>query len=355
MAKAKKNKESKVSKNTSSKKAKNSLDVAKETIRKKYGDIYGKLSDIDDRIPTISSGFLGLDLALGRGGFAKGRVYEVYGPPSGGKTTLTMSVISEAQRRGFKCVFCDAEHSADKKLFAAMGVDTEALDIIHGLTGDANLDALELYLKTGEFAVAVVDSVSALIPQAEADADIEKEFMGLHARLMSKAMRRFVPIVSNFNILLIFVNQVRYKINSFGDPTTTTGGESLNFYSTGRISVSGGEFKKSRIVEDISGEVVGHMTTFEIRKNKLSSPFSKAHIPLIYGKGYDLGWEVLNMSVDLGLIDKLGSWFSYNGEKLGQGEDNVKELLIENKSLYNELRDKIIEMTNLKQYYEQNS
>jgi recombination protein RecA len=352
---AKKKKSGKTAKKTIGNKDVRSLDVAREDIRRKFGNIFGKLEDKELVIPTISSGCLGLDIALGRGGFARGRIYEVYGPPSGGKTTLAMSVIAQAQKRGLSCLFCDAERAADPKLFSAMGVNNSELEIVRGKDGDDNLEAVETYLKSKEINVVVIDSVSALIPKAEADAGINDDFMGLLARLMSKAMRRLVPKVDDSDALLIFVNQIREKINTYGDPTTTTGGRALNFYSTGRVLVSGGEYKSSRIVDDMTGEVVGHVTNFEVKKNKLSAPYRCAKIPLIYGVGYDSHWEVLNLSVDLGIVDKAGSWFSYKDRKLGQGEINVRDLLVEDDELYKELREEVIIRTGLKQHYEQNS
>lgn len=332
-----------------------SLDVAKKAITKKYGNVLTTLGAGGlTNIQTISSGSLGLDVALGRGGFARGRIYEIYGPPSGGKTTLTMSVIAEAQKRGLNAVFCDAEHSADPELFKAMGVDINKLLLIKAFIGDDNLDALETLLKTNEIDVAVVDSVSALIPKDEAEAEMSDQFMGLLARLMSKAMRKFVPIVSETGALLIFINQIRYKIGSWGDPTTTTGGEALTFYSTGRIEVSGGEFKKSRIPNPITGEILGHNTKFEIKKNKLAPPFRTATIPLIYGVGYDSVWECLTLAEGLGIIDKAGSWYSYKDEKIGQGELSVLNFLKENEDIYNEIREEIIDVTGLRKYYDLN-
>lgn len=269
-------------------------------------------------------------------------------------TTLTMSIIAEAQKRGLSAVFCDAEHSADPELFKAMGVDIDKLLLVKAFVGDDNLDTLETLLKTNEIDVAVVDSVSALIPKDEAESEMSDQFMGLLARLMSKAMRKFVPIVSETGTLMIFINQIRYKIGSWGDPTTTTGGEALTFYSTGRIEVSGGEFKKSRIPNPITGEIIGHNTKFEIKKNKLAPPFRTAKIPLIYGIGYDSVWECLTLAEGLGIIDKAGSWYSYKDEKIGQGELSVLNFLKENEDIYNEIREEIIDVTGLRKYYDLN-
>ena len=270
------------------------LDAARKSIRKKYGDVVGVMGDKNALvIDTISTGSLSLDAALGRGGFALGRIYEIYGIPSCGKTSLAMSVINQAQKRGLRCVFVDAEHSADPKLFKNMGVNLEELLTIKAFSGDENLDSLEMMMKTGEIDIAVIDSVSALIPKAEAEASIGDDFIGLLARLMSKALRKLSPIASETNTLLIFVNQIRSKIGVYGDPTVTSGGIALDFHATGRIVVKGGEYKSSRIFQPITDEVVGHVTSFHVRKNKLAAPFRNASVPLIYGVGYDVCWEVL--------------------------------------------------------------
>lgn len=330
------------------------LDVVRQAIRKKYGNVVTTLGERGElKIPSISSGSLGLDAALGRGGFAQGRVYEVFGEPSGGKTTLTMSVIAEAQKRGMNCVFVDAEHCADPNLFEAMNVDVNKLEYVNALVGDTNLNVLEMLLKSNNFSVAVVDSVSALIPKDESEANMEDQFMGLLARLMSKALRKFVPIVAETNTLLIFINQIRYKIAAYGDPTTTTGGEALNFYSTGRIKVGGGANKKTRIVDPVSGEVIGHKTSFNIVKNKLAAPFKSAEIPLIYGVGYDSHWECLTLAESLGVLGKNGAWYSYNDENIAQGELNAVEFLKENEDVYRDVRSQVIEALGLGEYYEQ--
>lgn len=333
-----------------------SLEVTKKAIVKKYGEVIGMMSDLSDvRITSIPSGSIGLDIALGVGGFARGRVYEIFGPPAGGKTTLTMSIIAEAQKRGLKCVFCDAEHSADPKLFTAMGVDIEKLQTINAFVGDDNLDALEMLIKSkGGVDVAVVDSVSALIPRQEAEGEVGDNYIADLARLMSKATRKFVPLVAETKTLLIFINQIRNKIGVYGDPSTTSGGVALDFYATGRIRVEGGEFSSSRI-KDENEEVIGHHTTFKIIKNKLSAPHKKAIVPLIYGVGYDKHQEVLKLALELGCIETRGSWYYRNDEKLGQGADKVLDMLRNREDFYTEIRSEIIEMTGLKETYEQTS
>lgn len=331
----------------------NSLDITKKAIMKKYGNVISKLGDHRDmRIETISTGSIGLDIALGRGGFARGRIYEIFGEPSSGKTTLSMSVIAEAQRRGLSCLFCDAEHSADPKLFEAMGVDIHELDTIKAFMGDDNLAILEGLIKTNEYAVAVIDSVSALIPKQEAEGAIGDQHMGLLARLMSQACRKLAPLCSETNTLLIFINQVRNDIGKWGDSEITTGGLSLDFYATGRIKVSGGEYKSSHI-KDAAGEVIGHRTKFYIKKNKLAPPYRKAEIPLIYGVGYDNYWETLSLAEGLGIIDKHGAWYKYQDENIAQGEDNAIDYLKDNEEFYSKLREDIIEQTGLREVYEQ--
>lgn len=343
-------------KETKSKKDVSSLELAKKAIMKKYGSIIGKMSEQGElNIQTISTGSLGLDIALGRGGVAKGRIYELFGEPSSGKTTLAMSIMAQAQKRNMKCCFCDAEHAADPRLFKSMGVNIDDVELIRAFSGDDNLDAVETLVKTGEIDVAVIDSVSALIPRAEADSAIADDHIGLLARLMSKAMRRFSPLASETNTLIIFINQIRTKIGSWGDPTTTTGGSALDFYATGRIQVSGGAFKSQRIVDPITGDVIGHKTTFDIKKNKLAPPYRKAEVPLIYGVGYDVHREVLVLSEGLGLVERRGAHYYNNGDRFAQGEENAVDFLRENEEFYNELRNKIIDMTGLREQYEQNS
>jgi len=326
--------------------------AARAAIKKKYGDVIKPMSEQGNlEIQTISTGCLSLDAALGIGGMAIGRVYEVYGAPSGGKTTLAMSVIAQAQKRNMQCVFVDAEHSADPKLFKNMGVNLEELLTIKAFAGDDNLDALETLMKTNEIDVAVIDSVSALIPKSEALASIGDEFMGLLARLMSKALRKLTPVASATNTLLIFVNQIRSKIGGYGNPEITTGGVALDFWATGRIKVKGGEAQASLIKAPITDEIVGHNTDFHIRKNKLASPFRNASVPLIYGVGYDTHWEVLNLSEQLGLVEKSGAWYKYNDKNFAQGNWNAKEHLKTDEELYTELREQIIDTLGLRDFY----
>ena len=330
----------------------NNLDLATKAIIKKYGNVVSKLSEHEDmQIPTISTGSLSLDIALGRGGMGRGRIYEIYGPNSGGKSSLAVNVVIQAQRRGLTCVYIDAEHAVDPVLFRDYGVDLAKLILVQGFDGEENLDILERYAKSGEVDLIVVDSVTALIPRAEAEADIDKDSMALLARLMSKALRKITPIANRTETLVIFINQLRMKIGTYGNPETTTGGEALAFYATGRISVRGPEAKKRRIADE-NGEVIGHKAEFEIIKNKLAAPFKKAEIRLIYGEGYDTHWEVLDMASSLGVVDKAGAWYKYNDENFAQGELKAVAYLKENEDFYKEIREKVIDAVGQKDVYE---
>jgi len=334
------------------------LDIIKKAITKKYGNVISRLSDHEDMIiPTVSTGSISLDVGLGRGGMAFGRLYEIFGPNSGGKSTLAANAVIQAQKRGMNCCYVDAEHAVDPLLFKNYGVDIKALELVQGYNGEENLDILEMLVSSGAYKVAVVDSVSSLIPSNEAAAEIGDDHIALLARLMSKATRRLTPIANRAGCLIIFINQLRMKVGGYGNPETTTGGEALAFYTTGRISVRGPEAKARRIPDPMSGEIIGHTTLFEIVKNKLAPPFKKTEINLIYGKGYDTHWEVLKLGVDLGIIDKSGAWYSYAGDNIAQGEPNAAAYLKsdENAGVYNEIRSKVIDMVGLTEIYEQNS
>jgi recombination protein RecA len=338
--------------------AKAALSIAKKAIIKKYGNVISSLEEHGDlHIPTISTGCLSLDSALGNGGMGLGRIYEIFGPNSGGKSTLATNVVIQAQRRGLMCCYIDAEQAVDPKLFKNYGVDLSALEIAQGYDGEENLDILEKLIKTGAFGVAVVDSVSALLPRAEAEADIDKDSMALQARLMSKALRKITPIANQTNTLLIFINQLRMKVGGYGNPETTSGGEGLAFYATGRISVRGPESKARRLVDDNSGEVFGHRAEFEVIKNKLEAPFKKANINLIYGKGYDSHWEILDLATSLGIVEKSGAWYKFNGENIAQGETRAVEFLKSTTNLetFDKIKDKVIEQSGLKEEYERHS
>jgi recombination protein RecA len=326
---------------------KNTLIIAKKAIEKKYGNIISYLSEHEELgLDIVSTGSLGLDAALGVGGVALGRIYEFFGSQGSGKSSLAFSVIVEAQKRGLNCAYVDAEHTVSAKLLKNMGIDDKKLIVVTGHTGEENLDAAEMVVKSGDLDVLVIDSVSSLIPRAEADENIDHNPMGLLARLMSKCMRRFTPLASQSNTLIIFINQIRMDIGKYGDPRKPTGGEALSFFATGRIRVSGGESKSSRI-NDANGVVIGHKIVFEVLKNKLAPPYRGAEIPLIYGAGFDRYGEVCSLAVDLDIINKSGAWYSYKDENIAQGENNAVVFLKENKDVYKEIRGKVKDMLGL--------
>jgi len=334
--------------------------LARKAIEKKHGGVITRLSEHEDlKVESISSGSISLDLALGRGGWARGRVYEIYGPNSSGKTTLAATAIVQAQKRGLKACFVDAEHAIDPVLFKSYGVNAEELHVIQAFSGEDSLDALEIIIENGGCDIAVVDSVTSLVPEAELDGTISDQQMGLQARLMSKALRRLTPLVNRTNTLLIFINQIRMKIgNVYGNPETTSGGEALGFYATGIVKVRGGKSKKSRILSKDPGsvgEVVGHEATIFVEKNKLGVPYKEAVLDLIYGYGFDFYKEILSLALGFGIFDLTGSWYKRDGKTLAQGEESMLKLLREDEAFYNDLRNEVIEICHLKEIYEQNS
>jgi len=331
---------------------KSSLEVVRKAIIKKYGEgVISCLGDHEDlQIDSVSTGCLALDSALGVGGFARGRLYEVYGPNSSGKSTLALSLCMQALKRNMNIVYIDAEHSLDPKLVrnmgAMVGVNPDGIDLVQAFTGDENLEIAETLMKSGEVDVLVVDSVSALLPKGMAEGEISDNYIGLLARLMSKACLKLTPVANRTNTLLIFINQIRHSIGKWGDDRTPTGGEALSFYATGRIKVDGGESKNSRIV-DKDGLAIGHVSKFQIVKNKLAAPWRTANINLLYGVGYDFSDEIIGLGIDLGLVEQAGAWFKYEGEKY-QGKDNLAAAFIDNQAMYGELRAKVKEMLGLK-------
>ena len=332
---------------------KSMLEITRQAITKKYGEgVIRSLGDHEDlQIDAISTGCLSLDSALGVGGFARGRLYEVYGPNSSGKSTLALSVCMQAIKRNMNVAYIDAEHSLSPQLVRNMGdevgVDVDKIDIIQAFTGDDNLEIAEIIMKSGEMGVVVVDSVSALLPQAMAEGEIGDNYIGQLARLVSKACSKLTPVVNRTNTLLILINQVRIDIGRYGDNKVPTGGASIPFYATGRIKVDGGEFKSSRIIND-DGVVIGHESKFMVIKNKLAAPWREAKINLIYGQGYDFVAEVVDLSIDFGFISQAGSWFELNGGERIQGKKTLVDTFRENKDLYNELRAKVKQTIGLK-------
>lgn len=327
------------------------LDVQKQAIIKKYGE--GVLSYLGDHadleIDAVSTGCLALDSSLGTGGCARGRLYEFYGPNSSGKSTLALSVCMQALMRNMEVVYIDAEHAIDPKLVRKMGaevnIDPDRVCLIQAFTGDDNLEIAEKLMKTGEVDVCVVDSVSALLPKDMAEGEIGDTYIGLLARLMSKACMKLTPVANRTNTLLIFINQIRHSIGKWGDDRITTGGEALSFYTTGRIKVEGGESKKSRIIGD-GGVVIGHESDFQIVKNKLAAPWRTAKVDLIYGRGFNFISEVVTLGVDFGLIEQSGSRYEYEGNKQ-HGKGNLVNFFRENVEMYDGLRAKVKDMLGL--------
>ncbi|MEZ5492173.1 MAG: recombinase RecA [Gammaproteobacteria bacterium] len=287
-------------------------------------------------IPSISTGSLGLDVALGIGGLPRGRIVEIYGPESSGKTTLTLQVIAEAQKAGGNCAFIDAEHALDPIYAEALGVDVENLLVSQPDTGEQALEICDMIVRSGALDVVVIDSVAALTPKAEIEGDMGDSHMGLQARLMSQALRKMTANIKNSNTLVIFINQIRMKIGvMFGSPETTTGGNALKFYSSVRLDI-----RRIGSIKD-GDEVVGNETRVKVVKNKVAPPFRQTEFQIMYGTGiYRLG-EVIDLGVKIGLLDKSGAWYSYNGEKIGQGKKNVGQYLEENPELADELQRKI--------------
>lgn len=332
------------------------LDTIKKVISKDYGDILTVMGDNEDlEIPTITSGSIGLDVALGRGGFALGRLYEIYGNSMSGKTTLCLNVIKEAQKRGLTCLFVDIERTADPKLFKAMGININELLLLRGYEAEEIINSMERLIKSG-VDVVVIDSVSGFISKDEIDKSVEQSStMGDLARLMSRCVKRLVPLAGKTNTLLLFINQLRSSINA---GNITTGGKALSFYSTGRVFVQGsGKYHSFRICEDgkAEGPVIGHTMQIEVTKNKLSIPFKEANVPLIYGVGFDTHYEVVNIAESIGILERKGSWYKYKDDSIGQGAWNVKEMLKEeaNQDLYKEIYNEIIEVTGLKELYDE--
>ena len=301
-----------------------------------------------DPANVISTGSLGLDIALGIGGLPKGRIVEIYGPESSGKTTIATHVIAESQKKGGLCGFIDAEHAFDKEYAAKLGVDVDNLIISQPDYGEQALEIADRMICSGTFDVVVVDSVAALVPKGELEGEMGDSKMGLHARLMSQALRKLTASVSKNNTMLIFINQLREKIGvMFGSPEVTTGGNALKFYASVRLDVRR-SISNSNLVKDQGDVAIGHPVTVKVIKNKVAPPFTKADFEIIFGKGIDRDGEILQIAVDLNIINKSGSWFSYDNNKLGQGKTAVNQLLADNPELKEEILQKIFAQLNLK-------
>ena len=317
---------------------KKALDVALGQIEKQFGKCaimkLGDAAAMD--VESISTGSLTIDLALGIGGLPLGRIIEIYGPESSGKTTLTLQVIAEAQKEGKSCAFIDAEHALDPVYASALGVNIDDLLVSQPDTGEQALEICDMLARSGAVDVIIVDSVAALTPKAEIEGDMGDSHMGLQARLMSQALRKLTGNVKRSNTMCIFINQIRMKIGvMFGNPETTTGGNALKFYSSVRLDI-----RRTGSIKD-GDDVVGNETRVKIVKNKVAPPFKQAEFQIYYGQGICKEAEVLDLSVKYNLIDKAGAWYSFNGEKIGQGKSNVIKYMQNNNNLLQELEEKI--------------
>jgi recombination protein RecA len=321
--------------NTEKKKA---LEAAMSQIEKQFGK--GSVMKLGEfkamEVEAIPTGALSLDIALGIGGVPRGRIIEVFGPESSGKTTLALHVVAEAQKAGGEAAFIDAEHALDPIYAKKLGVDIDNLIVSQPDTGEQALEITEALVRSGALDVIVVDSVAALVPKAEIDGDMGDSHMGLQARLMSQALRKLAGALNKSKTVLIFINQLREKIGvMFGNPETTTGGRALKFYASVRLDIR----KIENIKQD--GEVKGSRVRVKVVKNKVAPPFREAEFDIVYGKGISKEGNILDIAVNLDIIEKSGSWFSYNGERIGQGRENVKKYLTENPDVAKEVEEKI--------------
>ena len=317
------------------------LSLAIEKLEKTYGQgTIMKLSDENIvKIPSIPTGSLSLDIALGIGGLPKGRVIEIFGPESSGKTTLSMHCIAEAQKQGGIAAFIDAEHAFDKTYAEKLGIDTENLLISQPDNGEQALEISEHLIRSNAIDIIVIDSVAALVPKGEIEGEMGDSMMGLQARLMSQALRNLTGVIHKSGCICIFINQLRQKIGvMFGNPETTTGGNALKFYSSVRLDI-----RRIGQIKDSPDSINGNRTKVKVVKNKVAPPFKVVEFDIMYGKGISKSGEVLDLGVELEIIQKSGSWFSYNGEKLGQGRDSVKTILEDNPELMGELEGLIKE------------
>ncbi|MFN3770209.1 MAG: recombinase RecA [Ectopseudomonas guguanensis] len=317
---------------------KRALAAALGQIEKQFGK--GAVMRMGDHerqaIPAISTGSLGLDIALGIGGLPKGRIVEIYGPESSGKTTLTLSVIAEAQKHGATCAFVDAEHALDPDYAGKLGVNVDDLLVSQPDTGEQALEITDMLVRSNAIDVIIVDSVAALVPKAEIEGEMGDMHVGLQARLMSQALRKITGNIKNANCLVIFINQIRMKIGvMFGSPETTTGGNALKFYSSVRLDI-----RRTGAVKE-GEEVVGSETRVKIVKNKVAPPFRQAEFQILYGKGIYRNGEIIDLGVQQGLIEKSGAWYSYQGNKIGQGKANAAKFLEDNQEVAHEIEGQI--------------
>jgi len=317
------------------------LKLTLDKLDKTYGK--GTVMKMGDRavieVEVIPTGSLGLDVALGVGGYPRGRVIEIYGPESSGKTTLTLHAIAEAQKKGGIAAFIDAEHAFDRYYAESLGVDIENLIISQPDNGEQALEITDNLIRSGAIDIVVIDSVAALTPKSEIEGEMGDSKMGLHARLMSQALRKLTGSISKTNCTVIFINQLREKIGvMFGNPETTTGGNALKFYASVRLDI-----RRSTQIKDANSAVLGNKTRVKVVKNKVAPPFKTVEFDIMYGKGISKVGEIIDLGVDFEIVKKSGSWFSYDDTKLGQGRDAVKKLLMDNPELMEELELKIKE------------
>ena len=315
------------------------LDAALAQIEKQYGK--GSVMKLGDQsanmgIDVVPTGSLSLDLALGLGGMPRGRIIEIYGPESSGKTTVALHVVAEVQKMGGIAGFIDAEHALDPTYAAHIGVDIDNLYISQPDNGEQALEITETMVRSGAVDVIIVDSVAALVPKAEIDGEMGDSHVGLHARLMSQALRKLTGIISKSNCVVIFINQLREKVGvMFGNPETTTGGRALKFYASVRLDVRRIETLK------VGGEVVGNRTRVKVVKNKVAPPFKEAEFDIMFGKGISTEGDLIDLASNVGIIQKSGAWFSYNGEKIGQGRENTKLYLANNPEVMEEIEQQV--------------
>jgi recombination protein RecA len=328
-----------VTQKISSERAK-ALEVAMAQIEKQFGKgaIMTLGEKIDASIESIPTGALSLDIALGVGGVPKGRIIEIFGPESSGKTTVALHIIAEAQKKGGMAAFIDAEHALDPMYAQKLGVDIDNLIVSQPDTGEQALEITEALVRSGAVDIVVIDSVAALVPKAEIDGDMGDSHMGLQARLMSQALRKLAGVISKSSTVAIFINQLREKVGvMFGNPETTPGGRALKFYASVRLDV-----RKADIIRN-GTDIVGTRTKVKVVKNKVAPPFKEALFDIIYGEGISQEGCIIDLGSDLDIINKSGSWFSYKGQRIGQGRDNVKQFLKDNQEVYLEIENKIRE------------
>ena len=317
------------------------LAAAMKQIEKEFGK--GSIMRLGDDtarkdVKSVSTGILPLDIALGIGGLPRGRITEIYGPEAGGKTTVTLHMIAEVQRQGGTAAFIDAEHALDPVYAKRLGVDVNNLILAQPDTGEQGLDIAETLIRSAAVDIVVIDSVAALVPKSEIDGDMGDASVGLHARMMSKAMRKLAGVISKTDTIAVFINQIREKVGiMFGNPETTTGGRALKFYSSVRLEVRKGEPLKQ------GSDIIGNRVKIKVAKNKVAPPFRTAEFDLIYGEGYSRVGSLLDMGVAYDIVDRSGAHFSYNGERLGQGKENAKKFLRERPEVANEIDGKIRE------------